>query len=201
MRLVNVTAIALGLALVVVSASMTSAQPDQNFTSRLSGFWEQTCQAQDGNPRTSSSSLFAIFDREWGIAFTQYADDACQQRVMTAVLRGTYAPTAPSKTLPGVTEMTFRFSRKSVVAYDSALLDRLNAGACGPRRWDAGVEQDVSSDGCLWIESLRACPQEFDLAKIDGEQLYLGMRPRPGTNICAEDRRPIALRPVPLRRR
>jgi hypothetical protein len=170
--------------------------------SGMRGFWEQECQTQAGSgQRTSSRSLFAIFDREWGIAFTQYADAACQQRLMTAVLHGSYEPTAPSKQVPGAVDVVFRFTRKSLAAYDAALVERLNASACGARRWEIGVEQDVSAKGCLWIESLAACPQEYDLAKIEGERLYLGERPPPGSNICAESRRPKRLRTVALRRR
>ena len=36
----------------------------------------------------------------WGIAFTQYGDAACQVPVLTATLRGTYEPTAPSGACP-----------------------------------------------------------------------------------------------------
>ena len=169
----------------------------------LRGFWEhERCQVQERDgQRTSSRSLFAIFEREWGIAFTQYADASCEVRLMTAVLRGTYEPTAPSRQVPGAIDITFRFSRKGLVAYDAALVERLNSGVCGNRRWEVGSEQDVTSSGCLGIESLTACPQEYDIAKVDGRRLFLGDRPRPGTNICAESRRPQGLRTEPLLRR
>jgi hypothetical protein len=184
------------------SSNASEASPIAQARSRMRGFWEQECQTQEGSgPPTSSRSLFAIFDREWGIAFTQYADAACQQRMMTAVLHGTYEPTAPSKQVPGAVDMVFRFARKSLVAYDPALIERLNAGGCGVRPWEIAVEQDVTAKGCLWIDSLAACPQEYDLAKIEGERLYLGERPRPGSNICAESRRPQRLRTVALQRR
>lgn len=180
-----------------------AAAAGDDVRSALRGLWEhERCQVQERDGRrTSSRSLFAIFDREWGVAFTQYADGACRARVMTAVLRGTYEPTAPSRQTQGAVEVTFRFSRKSLVAHDAALLERLNAGGCGGGRWEMGVARDITSTGCLSIESLAACPQEYDLARIDGDRLYLGERPRPGTNICAESRRPHALRTEPLRRR
>ncbi len=167
------------------------------------GFWEQDrCQVQERDgQRTSSRSLFAIFDREWGIAFTQYVDDACQTPAMTAVLRGAYEPTAASRSVPGAFEVTFRFLRKTIVAHDAALVERLNSGVCGDRQWKAGVEQDVTASGCLGIASISACPQEYDLVRIVDDRLFLGERPRPGEDICAESRRPQRLRSEPLRRR
>ena len=146
----------------------TAAAFGDEVRSALRGFWEhERCQVQERDGRrTSSRSLFAIFaDREWGVAFTQYADGACQTRVMTAVLRGTYEPTASSRQAQGAVDVTFRFSRKSLVAHDAALLDRLNAGGCGSGRWEMGIERDITSTGCLSIESLAACPQEYDLAR------------------------------------
>jgi hypothetical protein len=169
----------------------------------LPGFWEhERCQVQERDGRRAGSrSLFAIFDREWGIAFTQYADPACQVPVLTATLRGTYEATAPSARLPGAWDVTFRFSRKGLAVHDASLLERLNAGACGARRWTPGAEQDVTATGCLSIEALSACAEEYDLVKVDGDLLYLGERPPPGINLCAESRRPDRLRTEPIRRR
>jgi hypothetical protein len=185
--------------LLVVSGASISAlgAPD------IRGVWEHaTCQVQerDGKP-SGSRSLFAIFDREWGLAFTQYGDADCRTPIMTAVFRGTYESTKPSPRVPGAFEATFRFSYKGVVAHDSALVARLNTGLCGDRQWKPGVEQDVTSTGCMTIESASACPQEYDLVSMQGEELFLGERPRPGENICVEDRRPQRLRTVSLRRR
>jgi hypothetical protein len=169
----------------------------------IRGIWEHaTCQVQERDgARTGSRSLFAIFDREWGIAFTQYADAECRTPIMTAVLRGTYESTRPSPRVAGAFEATFRFAYKAIVARDSTLLARLNGGLCGDRLWKLGVEQDITSSGCQSIESVTACPQEYDLVFIQDDQLYLGERPRPGENICAEDRRPLRLRTAPLQRR
>jgi Adenomatosis polyposis coli down-regulated 1 len=193
------------LLLLVVAWSLVigAAAAGQAPAPDIRGVWEHArCQVQERDgTRTGSRSLFAIFDREWGVAFTQYADGDCRTPIMTAILRGTYEATRPSTRLPGVSEAIFRFSYKGIVAHDSALISRLNGGLCGDRQWKPGVEQDVSSTGCLSIESVTACPQEYDLVSIQGDQLFLGERPRPGENICAEARRPKRLRAVPLPRR
>ncbi len=177
--------------------SRSEAGPD------LRGFWEHgTCQVveRDGQ-RTSSRSLFTIFEREWGIAFTQFVDADCKIPAMTAVLQGTYHATGPSTSVPGATEVTFRFTRKAITPHDPALLSRLNGGACGERSWTRGVEHDVSATGCLGIQSVADCGQEYDLAQIVDNRLFLGERPAPGQNICADDRRPRRVRAEPLQRR
>lgn len=193
-----------GLLLAVSSIGWSRAEDAPLTAVRdLRGFWEhERCQIQERNgQRTSSRSLFAIFDREWGISFTQYTDAACQTPAMTAVLGGTYEPTGASRSVPGAFDVTFRFLRKTIVAHDATLVDRLNSGACGDRQWRAGVEQDVTATGCLGIASIVACSQEYDLVRIANHQLFLGERPQAGEDICAESRRPRRLRSEPLRRR
>jgi hypothetical protein len=64
-----------------------------------------------------------------------------------------------------------------------------------------GRREDVSSTGCLWVVPVSACPQEFDLVKVDDERLFLGERPAAGRDLCREDRRPRALSSLPLVRR
>jgi hypothetical protein len=187
------------------ATTSTEARPvaEADAPAALPGFWEhEQCQVEEREGRrTGSRSLFAIFDREWGIAFTQYADASCQVRVLTATLRGTYQPSGPSPRVAGAVDVTFRFTRKGLAVYDPVLLDRLNAGACGDRRWSPGIEQDVSAAGCLSVASVPACAQEYDLVRVEGDRLYLGERPSAGSNLCAEGRRPARLRTVPLRRR
>jgi hypothetical protein len=50
----------------------------------------------------------------------------------------------------------------------------------------------------LWIVSVPACPQEFDLAKVDEDRLFLGERPAAGQSLCSEDRRARTLRSLAL---
>jgi hypothetical protein len=180
-----------------------STSPASDSPALLAGFWEYPrCQVveRDGT-RSGSQSLFAFFEGEWGIAFTQYGDEECRRKVLTATFSGHYQSTTASARVPGATETTFRFSRKALTVYDQRLLEGLNGGACGNRRWQLGVEQDVTTTGCLWIESARACPQEYDLVRVENGRLWLGERPPARSNLCAVSRRPQRLRTVPLVRR
>jgi hypothetical protein len=167
------------------------------------GFWEiEDCvvQERDGT-RTSSKSAFVLLGREWAIEFVQFVDDQCARPAMKAFFAGQYEITQPSSVVPGASDATFGFSYKALTLYDDSLLAKANRGGCGPRAWERGKPQDVSTTGCLWVTPVSACPQEFDLVKVDGNRLFLGERPQPGQNLCSEARRARTLRSVALVRR
>jgi len=180
----------------VAPAVGAAAPPD------IRGFWEHdACVVQEREGRrTGSRSAFAFFDREWGLVFTQYADEDCRVRVSTAVMRGTYESTGPSTSVPGAYETTFRFSYRGLVVFDEVLLATVRA-SCEPGSWKLEEEREVTARGCLWLESLEACAQEYDLVAVDGRSLRLGERPLAGRNLCAPERRPTRVRAVPLARR
>ncbi len=167
----------------------------------IRGFWEhEACVVQEREGgKTGSRATFAFFDREWGLSFTQFADEQCRVKVMTAVLRGTYEHTGPSSAVAGVHEATFRFAYKGMTVFDDRLLAKVVAACPGP--WTKGEERDVTAAGCLWLEPLSSCAQEYDLVDVRGRSLSLGERPPAGRNICAPQRRPSLLRTVPLSRR
>jgi hypothetical protein len=166
------------------------------------GLWEsETCvvQDRDGN-RTSSKSTFVFLDREWALEFVQFADDRCTRPTMKAFLTGQYQITEPSSVVLIAHDATFGFSRKTVTLYDESLIAEANR-VCSGRVWKQGEPQDVTTTGCLWVTPVSACPQEFDLVKVDGKRLFLGERPQPGQNLCSEERRARTLRSLALVRR
>jgi hypothetical protein len=169
----------------------------------IAGIWEtERCIVQERNGvRTSSRSTFAFLDTEWALEFTQYADAACETPSVRAFFQGRYRIAERSSTVPGAYHANFGFSVKRLALYDDELLTQANREACGKRTWARGREEDVSSTGCLWVVPVSACPQEFDLVKVDGDQLFLGERPAAGQDLCREDRRARALRSLPLVRR
>lgn len=171
----------------------------------LLGIWEHdpcVVARGEGGKTTSSRATFAFFEREWGLSFSQYSDGECQHKILTATYRGTYALTGPSKRLPGVTDATFRFAYKGMAIYDAALLKQVSeSGRCGSGAWVRGLERDIGATGCLSVESIASCPQEYDLVQASENTLFLGERPPPGTNICDPARRPSRLRATPLIRK
>jgi hypothetical protein len=166
------------------------------------GFWEsEACvvQERDGS-RTSSKSAFVFLGREWALEFVQFGDDQCARPSLRAFFTGQYQITQPSRVVSAAHDATFGFSYKAVTLYDESLLAEANR-ACGGLVWKRGEPQDVTKTGCLWVTPVSACPQEFDLVKLDGNRLFLGERPPPGTNLCSEERRARKLRSLALVRR
>ncbi len=166
----------------------------------LTGIWEtERCVVQEREgSRTSSKSMFVFLAREWAIEVTQFADAECMRPTMKAFFSGSYTITQPSPHVAGAYDATFGFSYKALTLYDEALLAQVNRGACGARTWQRGEPRDVSVTGCLWIVPVSACAQEFDLVKLTGQRLFLGERPKPGQDLCAESRRARTLRTLAL---
>jgi hypothetical protein len=166
----------------------------------ITGIWESDrciVQERDG-VRTSSKSVFVFLDREWALEFTQYSDAGCTTPALRAFFQGRYRIPGPSSLVPGAHYADFGFSTKRLTLYDNNLLAQANRGGCGARSWTRGREQDVSATGCLWVVSVSACPQEFDLLKLEDDRLFLGERPAAGQNLCGEDRRARTLRSLPF---
>jgi hypothetical protein len=189
--------------LVVSGANVPTTNQSTITAISIAGIWEtERCvvQERDGM-RTSSRSTFVFLDAEWALEFTQYSDDACTTPSLRAFFQGGYRIAGTSSTVAGAYHANFGFSMKRLALYDDGLLAQANGGACGKRTWARGREEDVSSTGCLWVVPVSACPQEFDLVKVVGDQLFLGERPAAGQDLCREDRRARALRSLPLVRR
>jgi hypothetical protein len=168
----------------------------------LMGLWEsETCAVQEREgSRTSSKSTFVFLGREWALEFVQFADDRCTNPTLRAFFTGHYQIGKPSSVVPTAHDATFVFSHKAVTVYDQSLLAEANR-VCGGRVWKRGEPQDVTTTGCMWVTPVSACPQEFDLVKVDGNRLFLGERPPPGQNLCGEERRAPKLRSLALVRR
>ena len=187
--------------LVGMLVSATRNQPPG--TPAITGIWEsdRCVVSERGGVRTSSRSVFVFLEGEWALELTQYSDAGCSTPALRALFQGRYRIGGASRTVSGAHEATFGFSTKRLTLYDDGLLAEANRSACGTPPWTRGREQDVSAGGCLWVVPVAACPQEFDLVKLDDDRLLLGERPAAGQNLCSEDRRARTLRSLPLVRR
>jgi Adenomatosis polyposis coli down-regulated 1 len=189
---------------VLIPAATLHASSQSSITAiSITGIWEsESCVVQQRNGmRTGSRSVFVFLDSEWALEFTQYADPECKTPTLRAFFQGRYRLGGPSRVVPGAHDANFGFSMKRLTLYDDGLLAQANRGGCGEATWTRAGERDVSTTGCLWVVPVSACPQEFDLVKIDDGHLLLGERPAAGQDLCREDRRASALRSLPLIRR
>jgi len=168
----------------------------------IAGTWKSVaCEAAvgaDGSPLylLRTGTLTAT---EWAMHVEVYADDACSYGLVNADLGGTHTLGAVSDTLDATRLADFARATASATALDATMAGYLDAFACGDAAWEVGVAQDVGAEGCalLGIESLSACPVEYDLVHLDGALVYLGDR---GGGMCDEANRTTALSTNALQR-
>lgn len=190
------------LAAMLLARPLPSPPTERYLPPDITGIWETERCVVDERARTSSKSLFVFLGREWAIELMQFADETCTTPSLRAFFSGAYRITGPSSAASDAHEATFEFAVRRLTLYSDALVAQANAGRCGTGRWTRGVEQDVSKTGCLWVPTIAACPQEYDLVKVDeNRRLLLGNRPPAGENLCAESRRAKTLRAAGLVRR
>jgi hypothetical protein len=62
---------------------------------------------------------------------------------------------------------------------------------CGHSNWKLGKSKNIQKPGCpqLGAYPLSMCKGEYDIVKVEGQNLFFGARPADG-NLCSEDRRP-----------
>ena len=50
----------------------------------------------------------------------------------------------------------------------------LNETSPFDEEWRLDLEHDVSSKGCILVPSIEICPIEYDIIKIEGNEIYFG---------------------------
>ncbi len=81
------------------------------------------------------------------------------------------------------------------------MADFLNSGApgtCGSATWKPGVEQDAgATKGCAALGlDLANKSTEYDIVKLEADQLYYGARPADGSGLDTAEKRPTSLQPA-----
>lgn len=160
-----------------------------------------------GNWRSSEPEMIAkgLFStREYRINQSRYemvyslaSDKDMKKLLMVYRAEGPYTVEAPSVSVPGANLATFKASRRflKLKSRDPKLVKVLGLEKCNlvPNQ-----EIDVTEKGCGIVESVAECGQEFNLVKLDNEQLFLGERSL-DKRLCTADERPTQLGP-PLKK-
>jgi hypothetical protein len=102
---------------------------------------------------------------------------------------GPWRATGESKQVPGASEASFDFKKKTVTLLAKDAAKGFGMDGCG---LTLGKAKDVSKDGCSFVASVEKYGREFDLLKRDGERLFFGARPADG-DMGSEAKRPTAL--------
>lgn len=154
----------------------------------IKGNWVSTKAESLGNG-TFGKRQFSIDDTNWEVNFTLYLDSTFNNPVFTFRAKGTYELKGKSQKVEGATEAIFGFTNKYVTLHtaDTTLSKNFRFSNCG---LEPNQEKEITATGCSFLESKDACSQEFDIAMIKDEKLYLGARPASGKNLCSEKSRP-----------
>lgn len=132
-----------------------------------------------------------------------YQDDTYTDKNITVVVDGPYELVRPSPVVEGAVEGDFSFTVMKLTPHSPGMVGFLSSaepGTCGDAPWELDVEQDVSStDGCSVFGVQLSTYREYDLLKVDNDQLFYGARPADGTPPDRPEKRPTSLQP-PLRR-
>jgi hypothetical protein len=117
---------------------------------------------------------FTFTDETWALRFTAYGDPGTTFPLFVLRAEGRYTLGATSAVVPDAREAEFHFARRLFTAHAEPFVELLNGAGAGT--WVAGVEQDVSATGALFIPSVAQAPVEHDLVAFRDGALFLGER-------------------------
>ncbi len=135
----------------------------------------ETIPTADGNVMYGLRD-FILTEKAWAIRFTAYGDAAGTFKLFTLRVEGTYELGVPALVIPEARYADFHFTARYMTAYAPMFIELFNQVRAGTDAWQVDVEQDVSETGAVFIPSVAAAPVEYDLLKLDGDQLWFGDR-------------------------
>jgi hypothetical protein len=121
-----------------------------------------------------------------------YGDPLSDIKFYTATVDGTYELVGESKTIEGAADIDFTFAQITMEPDSMAFVDIFMRSDCGDGMWGLSTPQDVSKTGCLSFRSITAYPVEYNIVKVEGDSLQLGMRPEDG-DLGSTEKRPTNL--------
>ena len=172
------------------SDSQKSAPEKAYEKSKYLGEWESVTSENLGNG-SFAKRYFNLKEEDWEITFTLFLDSAQTIPVFAFRAVGKYEVQGASTIVDGADNAYFGFDSKylTLLTDNEDVIQGFGFTNCGLEK---GVEKDITHDGCSFLVSKQACGQEYDLLKLDNEQLFFGMRPSEG-DMCTEENRPTAL--------
>lgn len=162
----------------------------------LDGVWEserpERIERADGTA-VYLTRRFTFREGTWRIRFTVTSDAGEHEALFSGDFGGTFAIGEYTPLLDAF-EARFFFSERTLTPGNEQVAAALDAAGCGTMPWRAGAAQDIHELGCEPFRAYpsSACRAEYDLIRIHGDRLFLGVRP-PDGNLCSESRRPISL--------
>jgi len=161
------------------------------------GEWESIA-AEKRTNGTYGTRYFKLTNNTWEVKFVLYLDSALNAPVFQFRATGKYEVQEVSNAVDGAVDALFVFDHKFVTLLtpDKGLINNFGFTTCGLVK---DVEKEITETGCSFLKSKADCGQEYDLLKLENQQLFFGARPTKG-DMCAADRRPESLN-YPLKRK
>lgn len=187
---------------VAVASHPVRAAPLQQAPS-FSGIWSSTqCEPRPGNPFAKRE--LAISGGTYQLDLTSFADSRCTIPTLRTRTEGAFVARAPSPTIPSTWNVEFVVRQVRLTPYVLGTAEFLNTapkGTCGSQMWFVGIEQELAvTSGCPLLGiHLRRPFVEYDIATVQGNELFLGQRPPNGGYLTSPELRPITFGP-PLTR-
>jgi hypothetical protein len=182
----------------VLGCSSSSSGAPADPASQLVGHWaSDTCE-----PTPSAGGQTHYVKREYTFTkdtiafnFTVFAEPACATKLMKVDLAGDY--TLDTTSVPDTRGVDFHVTSRALTAFVPDLAGAFGQAHCGAGPWTPGATQDITAAGCAVIGygALDACPTQYDLVKIDGARLFLGVRQN-DVDACKAADRPTELQTV-----
>lgn len=125
------------------------------------------------------------------ITYDVYAGAGCNEnaKLFTVTTTGNAAFVGPSATVPEASNVLFTFKSRALTPTTAGIA--LVQSACPQYHWAAGVNVDLTTDGCgTIVQGNNECPVEYDLAAIISGVAYFGDRSHP---LCTQATRPTKL--------
>lgn len=172
------------------SGSSEKETTSNTLAGKMVGDWRSVAPEQNNIGQYATREFRFTLSR-WEMIYTLATDIEMKKPIFIFRTEGPFTIEAASSKLPGAYNAQFRFSKKfiNVKTKDRRLAKVFKFDDC---KLVVGKEADVTDKGCSFVPKIEECAQEFDVVKIEGNNLYLGARPQ-DNNICTVDRRPEAL--------
>ena len=173
MKKIILTAIVAGLAALQVSAQQTAFK-----NTDIVGKWESKgCETFVAGTETAFIKRNFIFTTgTWQLSYTVFADPACNVGLFTNKIAGpyTFGEAINANTL----KVTWGQTEKFITAHVPDIQAVLNQTGCGNSTLPINTERDISLTGCMafGVASVKDYPQEFDILKLENNQLFTGLR-------------------------
>jgi len=134
---------------------------------------------------------FAFAGGRWELTFTHALDPEMKMKTFVFRTGGPYTVGAASASVQGAHEAVFGEEWKKLTSFieDAGMAKAFGFAPCG---LVAGVEKDISAEGCANWKPVAQCGEDHDLLAMKDGKLYFGVRPA-DNDMCTPDKRPTAL--------